>query len=206
MIDRIPFRVAACGFAAAAKPQAAESSCSCLFREFVCSVASGLCYADARANVPAAPGGPALAFFNHLQEGATMADWKKLAIALTLADGKIDDEEVKILKKELWADRKIDEEEVKFLIELRNAAQKKAKARKEEVNAGFERLFFKAIEENVMADGKIDADEARWLRAMLFADGKIDANEKKFLVRIKKAAKQTSPEFDALYDQCMKSK
>ena len=70
-----------------------------------------------------------------------MAEWKKLAIALTLADGKIDDEEVKILKKALWADGKIDEEEVKFLIELRNAAQKKAKARKEELSASFERLF-----------------------------------------------------------------
>ena len=117
-----------------------------------------------------------------------MEKWKNLAIALTLADGKIDDEEVKILKKALWADRKIDDEEVKFLIELRNAAQKKAKARKEEVNPSFERLFFKAIEENVLTDGKIDE------------------NEKKFLVRIKKAAKQTSPEFDALYDQCMKTK
>jgi len=135
-----------------------------------------------------------------------MDKWKNLAIALTLADGKIDDEEVKILKKTLWADGKIDDEEVKFLIELRNAAQKKAKTRKEEVSAGFERLFFKAIEENVLTDGKIDADEARWLKAMLFADGKIDENEKKFLARIKKAAKQTSPEFDALYAQCMKTK
>jgi uncharacterized membrane protein YebE (DUF533 family) len=173
---------------------------------FARALAPALCYADARATVAAAPGVPAPAFFNHPQEGTSMAEWKKLAIALTLADGKIDDEEVKILKKELWADGKIDKEEVKFLIELRNAAQKKAKARKEEVNAGFERLFFKAIEDNVMADGKIDAAEARWLKDMLFADGKIDANEKKFLTRLKKAAKKTSPAFDALYDQCMKSK
>ena len=135
-----------------------------------------------------------------------MADWRNLAIALTLADGKIDDDEVKILKKELWADGKIDEEEVQFLIALRNAAQKKAKARKEELNAGFERLFFKAIEENVMADGTIDADEARWLRKMLFADKKIDANEKKFLARLKKAATSTSPAFDRLYAECMATK
>ena len=75
------------------------------------------------------------------------------------------------------------------------------------IDAVFEGVgVFKAIEENVMADGKIDAAEARWLKDMLFADGKIDANEKKFLIRIKKAAKQTSPQFDALYDQCMKTK
>src|SRR5262245_24039193 len=108
-----------------------------------------------------------------------MANWRNLAIALTLADGKIDDDEVRILRKELWADGKIDEDEVKFLIELRNAAQKKARAHKKPVSPNFERLFFKAIEENVLRDGKIDAAETKWLRKMLFADGKIDANEKK---------------------------
>ena len=63
-----------------------------------------------------------------------------------------------------------------------------------------------AIEENVLKDGKIDAKEAKWLEDMLFADGKIDADEKQFLTRIKKGAKKTSPEFDALYDKCMKTK
>ena len=135
-----------------------------------------------------------------------MAEWRNLAIALTLADGKIDDDEVRILRKELWADGEIDEDERKFLIALRNAAQKKAKAKKEEVNANFEKLFFKAIEDHVLKDGQIDATEAKWLETMLFADGKIDDNEKKFLTRIKKAAKKTSPEFDTLYDKCLKVK
>jgi uncharacterized membrane protein YebE (DUF533 family) len=135
-----------------------------------------------------------------------MADWRKVAVAALLADGKIDDTEVKVLKKELWEDGKIDQDEVKFLVELRNAAQKKAKARKEEVNPKFEALFFKAIEENVLADGTIDAQEAAWLRAMLFADRKIDANEKKFLAKIKKAAKSTSPQFEQLYQECMAKK
>lgn len=133
-----------------------------------------------------------------------MADWRKLALTAILADGVIDDAEVKILKKELWADGKIDDEEVQFLIDLRNTAQKKAKG---ELHPGFEKLFFKAIEENVLQDGQIDDAEARWLRKMLFADGKIDANEKKFLTRIKKAAtKGTSPAFNKLYDECMAKK
>ena len=135
-----------------------------------------------------------------------MADWRKLAKAALLADGKIDDVEVKILRKELYADGKIDADEVKFLIDLRNTAQRKAKAANKKVNPKFEAMFFKAIEANVLKDGKIDAKEAHWLRSMLFADGKIDANEKKFLARLKKGAKKTSPAFDALYDQCMKSK
>jgi hypothetical protein len=133
-----------------------------------------------------------------------MADWRKVALSAFLADGVIDDNEVKILKKELWADGKIDLDEVEFLIDLRNLAQKKAKKKK--LKSAFEKLFFKAVEQNVLADGSIDEEEARWLRVMLFADQKIDANEKKFLRRLKKAAKSTSPAFDKLYAECMAKK
>ena len=131
-----------------------------------------------------------------------MADWKKVALAALLADGQIDDTEVKVLKKELYADRKIDREEVEFLIELRNTAQKKAKG--VELNANFEKFFFKAIEDNVLEDGAISAEEATWLRKMLYADKKIDDNEKKFLSKLKKSATQSCPEFDALCAQCLK--
>jgi hypothetical protein len=132
-----------------------------------------------------------------------MADFRKLVISTLLADGQIDDKECAALRRELWADGVIDRKEVAFLIDLRNQAQKKARARDEEVNPTFTRLFFKAIEDNVLKDGVISGSEAKWLRAMLFADGKIDADEKKFLTRIKKAARKTSPSFDALYAECM---
>ena len=133
-----------------------------------------------------------------------MADWRQVALSAFLADGVIDEAEVKVLKKELWADGKIDQDEVEFLIDLRNLAQKKAK--KKGLKPKFEKLFFKAMEENVLVDGTIDAEEARWLRQMLFADKKIDANEKKFLARLKKAAKSTSAAFDKLYEECMAKK
>ncbi len=132
-----------------------------------------------------------------------MADFRKLALEAILADGEIDDTEVKVLQKELWADGKIDAKEVEFLIELRNSAQKKAKAKKIEVNPKFETLFFKAIEQNVLRDGRITTKESGWLRKMLFADGKIDDNEKKFLTRIKKAATKTSPDFEQLCQECL---
>jgi uncharacterized membrane protein YebE (DUF533 family) len=135
-----------------------------------------------------------------------MADWRKVAMAAILSDGKIDDAEVKLLRRALWADGKIDKDEVKFLIDLRNLAQKKAKAKQKRVNPKFEQLFFKAISANVLKDGKIDTAEARWLRAMLFADGKIDANEKKFLAKIKRGASKVSAEFERLYEDCMSKK
>src|SRR5437588_87714 len=128
-----------------------------------------------------------------------MADWKKLALDAILADGKIDDDEVKVLRKSLYEDGAIDRREVEFLIELRNRAQKKAGGAA--VNPKFEALFFKAISENVLKDGKISGSEANWLRSMLYADKKIDANEKKFLQKLKKGAKSTSPVFDKLYTE-----
>jgi hypothetical protein len=132
-----------------------------------------------------------------------MADFRKLSIAALLADGKIDNTEVKVIRKELYADGKIDKKEVGFLIELRNAAQKKAKG--EPLSRAFENLFFKAIEDNVLEDGVISTKEANWLRTMLYADGKIDANEKKFLQKLKADALKTSAAFDALYAECVGS-
>ncbi len=124
-------------------------------------------------------------------------DWRNLAKSAILADGVVDESEVKILKKFLYADGIIDKKEVDFLIELRNEAKTPSPA--------FTKFFFKAIEDNVLQDGVIDAPEARWLRKMLFADGKIDADEKKFLKSLKSKAKQTSSQFDALYTECMAS-
>ena len=38
----------------------------------------------------------------------------------------------------------------------------------------FEQFFYQAIKDHILADGRIDAEEAAWLRRMLFADGKIE--------------------------------
>ena len=113
-----------------------------------------------------------------------------------LADGQIDEAEVALLRKELYADGKIDKDEVEFLIALRNEARSACPA--------FGALFFQALEEHVLADGSIDADEAGWLRTMLFADGQIDDDEKTFLRKLRAGAKSVSPEFQRLFDECAK--
>ena len=56
----------------------------------------------------------------------------------------------------------------------------------------------------ILADGGIDAEEAVWLRQMLFADGKISDEERKFLRELKGEATQVGPEFKALFEECMK--
>lgn len=113
-----------------------------------------------------------------------------------LADGSIDDAEVELLRRELYGDGKIDQEEVEFLISLRSKAKTTCPA--------FEQLFFSALKENLLVDGSIDAAEATWLRKMLFADGQIDAAEKQFLTELHTQARQVCPEFQQLFDECMK--
>jgi uncharacterized membrane protein YebE (DUF533 family) len=132
-----------------------------------------------------------------------MADYRKLAIAALLADGKIDDTEVKILGKQLKeANGRIGKDGIKFLVELRNTAQKRGKATNEELPESFERFFFKVVTDNVLADGKIDASEAAWLRNTLFADGKIDDREMAFLKNLDKKATKKSTAFEKLYSEC----
>ncbi|HWG47618.1 MAG TPA: hypothetical protein VN688_32945 [Gemmataceae bacterium] len=124
-----------------------------------------------------------------------MANLQQLKASI-LADGTIDDQEVEVIRRELYADGEIDREEVEFLIALRNEARSTCPS--------FEKLFFDALKKNVLADGSIDAAEAAWLRKMLFADGNIDEGERKFLAELKSQAKQVSPEFQKLHDECMK--
>lgn len=133
-----------------------------------------------------------------------MADFRKLSMALMLADGLVSDEEVKVLKKELYADGKISRSEVEYLIELRTAAMKKAKAKKAEINPKFEKMFFQAIEDNVLDNGIISTSEAKFLRELIFADKKVDDGEKKLIVTLKKKAKTTSAEFETLFAECTK--
>src|SRR5262245_39351149 len=93
-----------------------------------------------------------------------------------LADGQIDEAEARELRTALYADGKIDRDEVELLIDLRAQAKSACPA--------FESLFVTAVKEFTLADGNIDAEEAAWLRKMLFADGKIDATERQLLTAL----------------------
>src|SRR5262249_43557760 len=117
-----------------------------------------------------------------------------------------DSHEVKILKKELCPDGKVAKDEVKYLVDLRSAYQKKAKAVGKKVSPDFEKFFFSAIEKNVLADGKVDGSDSVLLRKMIFADKMVDSGEKKLMTKLKRTARKTSPAFDRLYKDCMKKK
>src|SRR5437660_6975820 len=94
-----------------------------------------------------------------------------------LANGRVDGDELEVLRREVYADGKIDRPKADFLVELHKRVQHKT--------PGFEHFFYQAIKDHVLTHGRIDAEEAAWLRRLLFTDGKIDDQERKFLHELK---------------------
>jgi hypothetical protein len=126
-----------------------------------------------------------------------------VCIDALLADGKVDEQEIRVLKKALRTkEGGIHPEGMTFLLDLRAAATKKARAKKEELTEAFEKYFMKSVQEHVMKDGDISAYEANWLRKSFFADRKIDDREWRLLTMLNKKAKGKSPEFVKLYQEC----
>jgi hypothetical protein len=113
-----------------------------------------------------------------------------------LAHGRVDGHQLEVLRRQLYAGGKIERQEADFLVELHKRVQ--------HLTPAFEQFFYQAIKDHILAHGRIDAEEAAWLRQMLFSDGKIKDEERKFLHELKGEAGQVSPEFEVLYEESMK--
>lgn len=119
-----------------------------------------------------------------------MADWKRLAKALILADGTIGARETDLIKKALLTDGRVSAEEAEFALDLRNSATSAVPE--------FHRFVLLMVKKAVLADGTISAAEVAWLQKFVVADGKIDAGERALLHELKAEANATALEFDAL--------
>jgi len=113
-----------------------------------------------------------------------------------LANGRVDGPELEALRRQLYAGGKIDRRDADFLVELHKRVQ--------HMTPAFEHFFYQAIKDHILGHGRIDAEEAAWLRRMLFADGRIKDEERKFLHELKGEAKQVSREFELLFEESMK--
>jgi len=113
-----------------------------------------------------------------------------------LANGRVDGPELEALRRQLYAGGKIDRRDADFLVELHKRVQ--------HMTPAFEHFFYQAIKDHILGHGRIDVEEAAWLRRMLFADGRIKDEERKFLHELKGEAKQVSREFDVLFEESMK--
>lgn len=104
-----------------------------------------------------------------------------------LADGVIDEQEVKQLREVLYADGVIDKEEAEFLFELNDAVSGK------ENHSSWGDLFIEAITSFLLNDetspNEIDEEEAQWLIEKIQGDGQLDKTEKSLLENLKKLSK-----------------
>ena len=104
-----------------------------------------------------------------------------------LADGIIDSDEVKTIKKVIYEDGKIDKDEADFLFELNDAVSGKDNAPE------WKNLFVDAITAFVLEDevspNEIDDDEAEYLYDQIKGDGQVDEIERALLENIKAKAK-----------------
>jgi hypothetical protein len=113
-----------------------------------------------------------------------------------LTTGKVDGRELEVLREQIYRGGKIGREGADFLVELHKRVQ--------HLTPAFEQFFYQAVKDHILAHGRIDAEEAAWLRRMLFADGKLDDEERTFLHQLKGEAEQVGPEFEVLFEESMK--
>ena len=112
-----------------------------------------------------------------------------------LANGKVQGHEIKALETWFEADGKIDRQEAIFLLDLYKRADAIAPA--------FERLFSRVIKRHLLADGRLENEEARWLRQVVLSDGKVSDREKALLREIRGEAKFVSDQGQALFAECL---
>jgi hypothetical protein len=130
-----------------------------------------------------------------IEESQSMVELRQIERAI-LAIGRVDSQELGALHKQLYAGGRIDRSGAEFLVELHKRVQ--------HLTPAFERFFYQAIKDHILAQGRIDAEEAAWLRRMLFADNAFDDEERRFLHELKGEAKQVSREFEVLFEESMK--
>jgi len=113
-----------------------------------------------------------------------------------LETGRVNGPELEALRRQVYAGGTVERADADFLVELFKRVQHRTPA--------FEHFFYKAVKDHILAHGRIDAEEAAWLRQMLCADGKIKDEERKFLHELKGEASHVSREFLQLFAECMK--
>ena len=118
-------------------------------------------------------------------------------LSRTLADKKIDDDEVTAIQSQIRADGRLDLEDVKLLVELYCEA--------DDYPPAFENFFFDVLKKVMLADGEVSPIDQFYLLKMLYSDRVIRNRELDFLRELKRESAHVSPEFQALYQTALES-
>src|SRR3954453_6752222 len=103
-----------------------------------------------------------------------------------LAVGRVDGPELDLLRRHVYIEGRVSRPAADFLAELHKRVQHRTPA--------FEHFFYQAVKDHVLVDGGVNAEEAAWLRRLLFADGNLKDEQRRLLHEIKGEAEQISRE------------
>lgn len=117
-----------------------------------------------------------------------------------IADGKVDDEEVPMIRDAIYADEMIETSEAVMLFEINNAVSGNPQNSSE-----WDDLFVQAVTDYVLQDelspGSVDDPEAQFLIDQIGADGQVDALETRLLDNIEANATSISPVLNPLLNR-----
>jgi hypothetical protein len=122
----------------------------------------------------------------------------KAQILLEGEDLRIDDSDVALIRECLPPDGTVTGEDLAVLVEMRREARV--------VSPAFDQLFFPALKNQILADGKVDFMEMFEILRLLYGGGGIDSAKLAFLQELRKEVSEVSPEFDAMFKQAMLEK
>ena len=114
-------------------------------------------------------------------------------LASTLADRKIDAEEVELIRERVHSDDNVDLSDVQLLVEMYCGADQHCRA--------FEDLLFDVLDRVLLADGEVHPAELYYLMKLLYSDRVVRPREKDFLRHLQGRLKHPTPEFNALCEE-----
>lgn len=116
---------------------------------------------------------------------------------LILNDGRITENEVGVIRRYIQADSQLDLDDVKCLVQLLSEAT--------EVCAAFDEVFFPALREVILEDGRVGPAEQFYLLKMLYSDGHIRPSEVQFLLELRESVTEVTPELEALCETALQA-
>jgi len=111
--------------------------------------------------------------------------------------GRINSEDVPLIREKIGEDGQLDIDDVKLLVELYCDTPNRCPE--------FDSLFFSTLETVFLTDNEIKPSEEYYLLKMLYGDRDVCELEREFLRRLRKQLPERSVSFEALYETAMES-
>lgn len=121
----------------------------------------------------------------NIQKQFKMSELKAL-VAMVVADGIVDPEEVTRIKEVMYADGTIDKDEADAMFEINDAVTGNNNC------AEYQPMFVQILSDHVLKDeetpGVVDEEEGAYLVEKIGADGQVDDAERALLLNVEKEA------------------